>query len=207
MTFEEIKLYNPGILLFDIPKSIFDSFQKSVVEKKFDDTTDVKYNNKLAGQIEHEYKLEPPGNLKLFLIEAAKKYQIFFKNAKLNTETNDKIVLQSFWVNYQKKFEYNPIHSHSGILSFIIFVKIPFLLENEDKFSNTVKAKQHANGRLTFTYQTLFNNTFNHNIDIDKDYEGKMIIFPNTAFHSVNPFYTSDDYRITVSGNFNIVRD
>jgi hypothetical protein len=28
-----------------------------------------------------------------------------------------------------------------------------------------------------------------------------MFIFPSQQMHSVNPFYTSDGFRITVSGN------
>jgi hypothetical protein len=46
-----------------------------------------------------------------------------------------------------------------------------------------------------------------HTIDVDKSFEGKMLMFPNSAYHTVYPFYTSDDYRITVSGNLDIVRD
>ena len=36
---------------------------------------------------------------------------------------------------------------------------------------------------------------------VDKSYERKIILFPGDTLHSVSPFYTSDDYRVTVSGN------
>ena len=38
-------------------------------------------------------------------------------------------------------------------------------------------------------------------LQVDKSYEGKIIIFPANLTHGVLPFYTSDDYRITISGN------
>ena len=30
-----------------------------------------------------------------------------------------------------------------------------------------------------------------------------ILLFPSEMYHGVYPFYTSDDYRISVSGNFN----
>ena len=38
-------------------------------------------------------------------------------------------------------------------------------------------------------------------IPVDKSFEGKMIMFPASQYHAVYPFYTSDEERITVSGN------
>ena len=40
-------------------------------------------------------------------------------------------------------------------------------------------------------------------LDVDKSFEGQMVMFPSKLQHLVYPFYTSDDYRITVSGNIN----
>ena len=33
--------------------------------------------------------------------------------------------MNRFWVNYQKQHEFNPLHFHSGLYSFVIFMKIP----------------------------------------------------------------------------------
>jgi hypothetical protein len=40
-----------------------------------------------------------------------------------------------------------------------------------------------------------------HIIEADRSYENKMIIFPSSLQHCVYPFFTSDDYRISLSGN------
>ena len=38
-------------------------------------------------------------------------------------------------------------------------------------------------------------------IEADHHWEQVIILFPSITQHCVYPFYTSDDYRITVSGN------
>ena len=40
---------------------------------------------------------------------------------------------------------------------------------------------------------------------IDKNFEGYMAIFPSTLTHSVNPFYSTDEFRISISGNVSVV--
>ena len=41
-------------------------------------------------------------------------------------------------------------------------------------------------------------------IEVDKSFEGKIIMFPAKQLHMVFPFYTSKGYRITVSGNIRL---
>ena len=42
-------------------------------------------------------------------------------------------------------------------------------------------------------------------LDVDKSKEGYFVIFPSNLNHQVFPFYSSDDYRITVAGNINFM--
>ena len=53
------------------------------------------------------------------------------KNAMLGLEVN--LVLNSIWVNYKCKTEFNPYHEHSGVYSFAIWLKIPYDLEVHKK--------------------------------------------------------------------------
>ena len=41
-------------------------------------------------------------------------------------------------------------------------------------------------------------------LDIDKTLEGSLIMFPNYLKHQVYPFQTSDEHRISISGNIEI---
>ena len=108
--------------------------------------------------------------------------------------------LDSLWVNFQKRYEFNPLHTHSGLFSFIIFVNIPYDLDKETKYFST-NSQEPRTSRLVFV-NNKFDGSFNeHLINVDKSFEGKMFLFRAKQAHMVYPFYTSDKYRITVSGN------
>ena len=51
-------------------------------------------------------------------------YECVIRRQQQNKEKVE-FELNNFWVNYQKQYEFNPLHDHSGIYSFVIFVKIP----------------------------------------------------------------------------------
>ena len=105
-----------------------------------------------------------------------------------------------------KKHEFNPPHDHTGAMSFIVFIKIPYDLKAEAKHFPMDKKKS----QLSHTSKLAFLNTLSDGkifldcVNVDKSFEGKMLMFPSAQMHTVFPFYTSDDYRITVSGNLRI---
>ena len=109
--------------------------------------------------------------------------------------------LTEFWVNFQKKHEFNPIHKHSGLFSFIIFIQIPYDLEKELKEGPGSLSNCNVTSCLQFHVTTMLGRPFEQNVFVDKSYEGGIYFFNAETKHCVYPFYTSDDYRITVSGN------
>ena len=50
-------------------------------------------------------------------------------------------------------------------------------------------------------YTDVFGQIAVNNLRVDKSYEGTIIIFKSNLRHLVYPFHTSDDYRISISGN------
>ena len=44
-------------------------------------------------------------------------------------------------------------------------------------------------------------NITSHAVPADNEWEGKMALFPAQLNHQVYPFYTSDEYEISISGN------
>ena len=163
-----------------------------------------KANDTLVGHIKEEYHIKSfPKKFVEFLVHCTSSEVIKKQLAKLSSlSENRPLYLHSLWVNYMKKHEFNPPHDHTGVLSFIIFVKIPYnLKEEENQFPIT---KQQHTSKLGFL-NTLSDGSIKLKvIDVDKSYEGKMLMFPSAQMHEVFPFYTSDDYRITVSGNLRI---
>ena len=109
---------------------------------------------------------------------------------------------RSFWVNYQKKYEFNPVHNHYGKVSFVIWMKIPYHYEDEKKR----EAASNVNGiTVSGSFEFIFLNGLG---DIQRTYynlgpefEGEMLVFPAKLYHQVYPFYTSDKERISISGN------
>jgi hypothetical protein len=162
-------------------------------------------NNKLAGQIERQFKInDSKKHLEKILLPFALEYnRIFnyFKTFKCLSTIPD-LILDEVWVNFQKKYEYNPPHDHSGVLSFVIWINIPYLSSEEKKFSPGYDSVSPKSGNFEFFYTNNINGISVETIDISKDKELTFIIFPSTFVHQVYPFYTSNDYRISVSGNF-----
>lgn len=106
--------------------------------------------------------------------------------------------LTSFWVNFQKKYEYNPLHNHSGIFSFVIWMKIPYDIKKEQELPWVKGSKnQKTVGNFTFVGPDMEN----HILTMEKEIEGYCAIFPSHLHHMVYPFYTSDEERVSISGN------
>ena len=162
-----------------------------------------KANEVLAGYIREEYFYDNwSEDFERFIIDSS----INHKNIKEHLKSfsmlskNVPYYLNALWVNKQKKYEFNPIHIHNGALSFIVFLKIPYDLKEEDKVfpkNNTTS----STSRLTFFGNRLLGGIYQLVINVDKSFENKMLVFPASLYHMVYPFYTSNDYRITVSGN------
>ena len=106
-----------------------------------------------------------------------------------------KITLDSLWVNFQNKHDFNPPHTHSGILSFVIYCQVPKEIFEVQADSNHKQA-----GHVVFDYGDPISKLQGSEFPI-KPYENLMFIFPNELKHYV-PAYWVDAERITVSGNF-----
>lgn len=109
--------------------------------------------------------------------------------------------LDTPWVNKMKKYEFNPIHRHSGLFSYVMWLTIPFNLQEElNYFKNT---KSNRASTFEFVYSTSIG-VQQHSINVDKNYEGELIVFPASQLHCVYPFYTSNKERVSIAGNVNI---
>ena len=88
-----------------------------------------------------------------------------------------------------------------------MWIKIPYKLRDEMDFPSCKNSNHRVASCFEFTnISNQFSKRCNSVIHIDKTYEGKLIIFHSDMAHTVYPFFTSDEYRISMSGNFNIIR-
>jgi hypothetical protein len=124
--------------------------------------------------------------------------------AKLQMTKNHPLVLDRFWINYQREMEFNPLHDHSGVYSFVIWMKIPTYSEEQHKSfvsgrSNTPKASD-----FDFTYIDILGTIRQHTYLMNPEKEGTMLFFPASLNHQVYPFYNSDKERVSISGNLSL---
>jgi len=105
------------------------------------------------------------------------------------------------WVNYQKKHEFNPLHHHSGVFSFVYWVHIPYEIEEEMQLDFVKRSNNPAASAFSIVYTDLLGNICQKNFPVSKNDEGLLLMFPSRLNHLVYPFYTSDELRISISGN------
>lgn len=193
-----IKFQNRYPAVVSVPDNIKTKLQNSIdnLPKEKGKLKLLQHNGQLAGNLEREYKLNIDGDCQVYLHKLAEIYDMLCYGT-----SSYKYRLSGIWVNFQKKGEFNPTHTHLGHLSFVIWVKIPYSLQEENKLNNAVKSNKPSNGKIEFIYNSCFENIFTHEI-AEEDYkEWNLLIFPSSAPHQVYPFYTSDEYRISISGN------
>lgn len=111
---------------------------------------------------------------------------------------NGTVRLDTMWINYQHKHDFNPPHTHRGILSFVIFCKVPRRIFTEQAVSNTPDA-----GKILFEYGEQSHPLAGSIFPVEP-YEGLFLVFPSNMKHLVPSFWT-DDERISVAGNFVVV--
>jgi hypothetical protein len=158
-----------------------------------------KYNKTLAGNIEKEYKLEKTQQiLNPYLFDLANKYIEYFEHKQKYQDWWD---TTDMWINFQKKYEHNPLHNHGGKFSFVLWVQIPYELKEELVIPNCQYSNTPTNSLFSFVYTNVFGEVINNIISVDKYYEGTIIMFNSNLKHLVYPFHTSNDYRISISGN------
>lgn len=175
--------------------------------------SDQDFNANLAGQIQIEKYVNQnliPLTIQNQIFAGCHQYIKTFGHNTLEyiKNSNYRLNFLNSWINFQKKCEYNPIHNHNGDLVFVIWIKIPYLLKDELEHISAINSNRKVASKFEFTnVASRFSNFNDTVINVDDTYEGKMIIFHSGMEHTVYPFFTSDDYRISMSGNLSIVFD
>jgi len=180
-----------------LPDDIFNFLKKDL---ELEENKKTMHREKLAGNIEKEFLIVNLNkNVEKYLCEKAKE---FFICESDSNEEKINLFIDSIWVNFQRKYEYNPIHDHNGNISFVCWIQIPYNLEEELNLENCKDSNLACNSLFSFLYTNPFGEIVAEKLMIDKNWEGKIIFFNSALKHLVYPFFTSDEYRISVSGNF-----
>ena len=112
-----------------------------------------------------------------------------FRNAIEN------IQIVTSWFNNQKDNEYNPLHLHEGILSGVLYLKIPEYLPAR---------KNPIDGAICFAGNDTFLSVPSNATITFSPKVGDIFLFPSSLRHQVYPFRTVDDKGIRRSMSFNL---
>ena len=154
-----------------------------LVKNKKDNT-----KHKLVGHIDSSYTIVDKGNW-------------FFDNVLKYCIQIHSYYLDHIWVNFQKQNEFNPLHDHNGIYSFVIWLKIPTYHEEQNKNLLAANAKTKKISQFNFVYTDILGKINSYEYKMNPDIEGTMLFFPSELLHEVYPFYNCSDDRVSISGN------
>lgn len=215
---ETVSLSNIGIIQSTAAPELMAIVGAEVLKIQSDFSKGIPKNKTLAGNILHEYQLvDCCSALEIKTREMAMLHQEAYGenytvglNAHTNILENGKkpdLKLNSAWVNFQHKGEFNPLHNHTGLYSFVLWYKIPYYCNIEDSAGPGRKSNNKLAGKFQFHYTDILGNITGAVLPIDNKWEGQILLFPALLNHQVYPFYSSNDYRISIAGNLFLVQE
>ena len=199
MNTKKIELPNYGILDVTLEKNVLDHLHHLVEKYEPDDAKqqwmliddDNRYQKEVLNPIIQEYVTD------------------YGFPEKLKTTHIHDLTFQKFWANYTGKGEYQALHNHDAIWSFVIWLKLPAVANVEQ----SVKDAMHPDaGDFILTYSDIIGRTRKVNWKLEKQYnEGHMLLFPSDLYHAVYPHFQTDEKRLSLAGdiviNSNVVTD
>ena len=203
-----MKAPKPGIGIQPFGPMIYKNIMSDTWKDEINEaakTSTIKANHRLAGNIDRQVEYQISQDSKSELIDYVLEYVDMLYDqgiSKFNSlpfrKNMESISLDKPWVNIQKKGEWNPHHMHDGMLSCIVYTKIPKILRDEWKYPNQ-RSKLSTAGKVAFMYGEFMN--FNRAgwgpIELE---EKEIYIFPSWLNHCVYPF-NADCERISCSTN------
>jgi hypothetical protein len=200
--------------LFKLPQQMIDYLWERIdIAKK----NQVCVKDTLAGNISHSYNLEDPRDLvvqklynivhnsvdnpKMFEFISMELENIYRRSVLENGRLEP--YLTKLWVNFQKKGEFQPVHAHKGVFSFVIWMDIPYHSKDEGNIPIAKTSdKNHRGGNFSFVSASgITRSVSEYTIELSPEMNGCCCFFPSDLSHQVYPFYTSDKDRISISGN------
>ena len=160
-------------------------------------------NKALAGHFKTEYYFKEE-DVNWFIENTQDIFKDHFemRNEYGNVNEPDvKVKLWPFWINYMNAGDFNPVHTHTEDLSFVLFLDVPseLKIENMNERNND---KHGGPGALSFIHGDVTDWTLSSNTVFPE--KGDMFIFPAKLRHMVYPFKSKVE-RVSVSGNLKYI--
>ena len=203
------QLPNNGVIEGKLPDDDIKNLWKLIDEakKKPDDM-----RNELAGNITSSIRLDIQSPLiETFMKETLgqfvyKHIESYDRPYRLVIKEGQTLAVDSLWVNFQRQTEFNPLHDHDGVYSFVIWMQIPTSFEEQRKLPIAINSNASTQiSNFSFQYVDILGRMKSFAYNMEKEAEGYMVLFPSSLHHLVSPFYDNDGERISISGNISVV--
>ena len=181
--------WGPCVVQTKVEQDVLSSLYAEAMRSKKD------ASGELAGLLDSQIFLEDKEKFTPFFEIVFQMYNHSLTSFGKKFTTPPKYILEKLWCNFQKQHDFNPPHSHSGALSFVIYLKIPDELVKENK---KYRGQSIGPGGISFHYGDAKDYSIVNHSFFPK--EGDMFIFPSWITHWVYP-YQSHCTRVSVSGN------
>ena len=187
----------PLFIRFKVPDEVKSEIENTI--ENLDKTRSM--NHRLAGHLAEQYECDPTEKLSELMRALS---QTFVDKADWESwkfaddvylENDLPFALKSYWINYSKKGDYQPTHNHTGAFSFVIWTKIPYDLQEE---LDVYKSNGNVGAQFAFQHLDAKGRIRQRAVDA---IEWTGCLFPSWLMHVVYPFQTTDEYRISLSGN------
>lgn len=199
---ESRDLKNVGYVESTVDLELYDKIKNTVCEIKKNLNQQISFKNNLVGNIKKQFIFDHHRDeIEQLAIKLAYHHDDVYDCSMFLDDSFGKLTLGALWINFQQAGEFNPIHKHPGVYSFVIWIEIPFTQEEEKLYGADFSPNSVKAGCFEFVYTNVYGQFMSHPIPADKGYERKIILFPAKLNHTVYPFYTSTGFRISISGN------
>jgi hypothetical protein len=205
MTYEILKPFGPLIYKTKLDQE-FMTFIKLVSDQTKEKAENV--GETLAGNLQKQFAVEMTDDQKRIFFNAMRSHIfdcVFEIEKKYNTTgKKDFIDKEKFrydfgpgpWINFQEAGEFNPIHSHTGKLSAILYIDVPECIAEEN--NSSLKTNAPSAGNVVWVYgSTDYGTDYNYQ---HQPVTGELFLFPAGLTHMVYPFKSNVE-RISMSFN------
>ena len=103
-----------------------------------------------------------------------------------------------FWCRASTVGDYQSLHHHESVLSFVVWMNIPF---NSRIERNIQPGFRPSAGDFALYYTDSIGQVQEMTWHISKECNGQMIVFPSAWKHAVWPHFSTEDYRISIAGD------
>ena len=176
-------IYKSNLGIKDIEK--INSYLENNLLNDDDKKKKLDASNSLVGKVKEEIYLEKEFLEKEFLNIIGPHINNFLVNS--NYKSHKSINIDSCWVVRQYESEYNPVHSHNGDVSGVLYLKFP-----QDR-------KSAKDGSITFVNSPTFFLNRGH-LTLTPEI-GSIFLFPSYVLHTVYPIRENQEERRCIAFN------